>query len=764
MTNEALKKAALDYHRMAPVGKLEIKCTKALETHSDLALAYSPGVAAACQAIVENQEEINNLTARRNLVAVITNGTAVLGLGNIGPYAAKPVMEGKAVLFKKFSGIDSFDIEINETDPDKFVDIVASLEPTFGGINLEDIKAPECFTIEKKLRERMKIPVMHDDQHGTAIIVSAAIKNALRLVNKKLADVKLVCSGAGAAALACLDLLVDIGLPLDNIWVSDLAGVVYKGRKELMDPRKDRYARETEARTLDDIIADADIFLGLSAGGVLKPAMVKKMAAKPIIMALANPTPEILPVEVRAARDDAIVATGRSDYPNQVNNALCFPYLFRGALDVGATVINEAMKIACVDALANLAMQEASDVVTKAYSGQNISFGVNYIIPKPFDPRLILELAPAVARAAMQTGVATRPIADFDVYRTQLEDYVFRSASVMRPIFMRAKASPKRVVYAEGEEMRVLHAVQSVVDEGIAKPVLIGRPEVILSRLNRLSLRLRPAIDFELVNPEADERYDAYWELYHQLLQRRGVTPSIARRIVRTNPTVIAGLMVRRGEVDAMICGTTGRFQNHFRDVLDVIGKASGVAYATAISAVVMPKGTYFFADSHVLVDPSADQIVETTLLAAEKVRHFGITPKVALVSHSNFGSSDAPVARKMRMALDMLRRLDTQLEVEGEMHANIALDESLRRTIFPNTVLEGSANLFIMPTLDAAHVAFSLLQSLGDGMPIGPMTLGLAHPAHVLTTSTTVRGILNMTAMAVVDAQEKCSERAMKR
>jgi malate dehydrogenase (oxaloacetate-decarboxylating)(NADP+) len=758
MPQEDLRDIALEYHRQPTPGKLAIAATKPLANQRDLALAYSPGVAAACEAIVADPAEAATVTARANLVAVITNGTAVLGLGAIGPLAAKPVMEGKAVLFKKFAGIDVFDVEIAERDPDKLVDIIAALEPTFGGINLEDIKAPECFEIERKLRERLKIPVFHDDQHGTAIIVGAAILNALRVVGKPIGKVKLVVSGAGAAALACLDLLVDLGLQLENTWVTDILGVVYKGRKEQMDPRKERYARETNARTLGDVIGGADIFLGLSAPRVLKPEMVGKMSDRPIILALANPVPEIMPDEVKAVRPDAIIATGRSDYPNQVNNVLCFPFIFRGALDVGATQINEAMKIAAVKALADLALAEASDVVAAAYGGEAPAFGAENLIPKPFDPRLILQVAPAVARAAMDSGVATRPIADFNAYRQRLSQFVFRSGLVMTPVFVRAKGDPKRIVYAEGEEERVLRATQQVIDEGIARPILIGRTEVVETRLDRLGLRIKPGKDFELVNPQSDPRYPEYWKLYHTLMERRGTSPDFARQIVRTRNSVIAALMIRRGEADGMLCGTIGQFQRHLRHLINVLGKDPSVHEVAALNLLILSRGTFFIVDTHVTPEPSAEAIAEMTVMAAREVRRFGIEPKVALLSHSSFGSADTATAIRMREALALVQKRAPALEVEGEMHGDSAVSEEIRNRIFPNARLKGSANLLVMPTLDAANIAFNLLKTLGDGLSVGPMLLGLAHPAHILTPSVTVRGIVNMTALCVVDAQEQAS------
>ncbi|MBL8673060.1 MAG: NADP-dependent malic enzyme [Alphaproteobacteria bacterium] len=754
--SDALRDAALDYHRQSPPGKLGIHATKPLTTQRDLALAYSPGVAAACEAIVADPGEAATLTARANLVAVISNGTAVLGLGAIGPLAAKPVMEGKAVLFKKFAGIDVFDIEIDERDPDKLVDIVASLEPTFGGINLEDIKAPECFEIEEKLRARMRIPVFHDDQHGTSIIVAAAILNGLRVVGKDIGQVKLVCSGAGAAALACLDLLVNLGLKVERTFVADVHGVVWKGRPQDMDPRKARYAKETNARALADVIGDADIFLGLSAARVLKPELLKKMAARPLILALANPVPEIMPDEAKAARPDAIVATGRSDYPNQVNNVLCFPYIFRGALDCGATAINEAMKLACVRAIADLATAELSDVVAQAYGGELPTFGPDYLIPKPFDPRLIVEIPLAVARAAQESGVATRPIADMDAYRQRLVQHVFRTGFAMKPLFERARANPLRVAYAEGEEERVLRAAQTVVDEGLAKPVLIGRRSVILDRVKRLNLRLKLDQDVGVVDPTDDPRYNDYWRNYHALTERRGVTPSMARERIRTRTSVIGAMMLVRGDADALICGTVGRYRAHLAEILPVLGLKPGVRAPAALGTLLLPRGMFFICDSQVTFDPDAETIAENALLGAEAVKRFGMTPKVAMLSHSSFGTGETPSAQKMREALSTLRAMAPELEVEGEMHGDAAISETIREMVFPNSRLKGTANLLIMPGLDAAHIAFNLLKVLGDGISIGPLLLGVARPAHILTPSQTVRGIVNMTAVAVAHAQDE--------
>ncbi|MEQ8356085.1 MAG: NADP-dependent malic enzyme [Kiloniellaceae bacterium] len=754
-----LREAALAYHRLPKPGKLEISATKPLANQHDLALAYSPGVAAACDAIAADPAEAHNLTARGNLVAVVTNGTAVLGLGSIGPLAAKPVMEGKAVLFKKFAGVDVFDIEVDTRDSEHLIDVVAALEPTFGGINLEDIKAPECFEIEAALRQRMNIPVFHDDQHGTAIIVGAAIYNGLRLVGKEIGDVKLVTSGAGAAALACLDLLVSLGVKRENIWVTDIAGVAYEGREELMDRWKARYAQPTDKRKLGEVIEGADVFLGLSAPGVLKPAMVKAMAARPIIMALANPTPEIMPEDAMAARDDIIMATGRSDYPNQVNNVLCFPYIFRGALDVGATAINEEMKLACLKAIADLAMKEQSDVVAKAMGGEGRSFGPDYIIPSPFDPRLVLEIAPAVAKAAMDSGVAARPIEDFEAYRQNLQRFVFRSGLIMKPIFQRAKEDPKRVIYAEGEDERVLRAVQVVVDEGLAQPILVGRPDVVATRVQRLGLRIRPGEDVPLINPQEDSRFRTYWQAYHELVQRNGISPEAAREIVRTRNTVIAALAVRLGDADAMICGTNGRYKRQLDHVCDVIGKADKVVDFSTISLVILPTGSFFIVDTHVTPEPTAEEIAEMTILAARHVKRFGLQPKVALLSHSNFGSATTASARRMRAALALLHKRCPELEVEGEMQADAALNEAIRESTFPNSKLKGTANLLVMPTLDAANIAFNLVKTLGQGLSVGPILLGTAAPAHIMAPSVTARGIVNMSAVAVVDAQDRAIE-----
>jgi malate dehydrogenase (oxaloacetate-decarboxylating)(NADP+) len=751
--DEQLRRNALEYHRRSPPGKVSVAPTKQLTNQRDLALAYSPGVAAACDEIQRDPAAAVLYTSRANLIAVVTNGTAVLGLGAIGPLAAKPVMEGKAVLFKKFAGIDCFDIEIDERDPHKLVDIIAALEPTFGAINLEDVKAPECFIVERALRSRMKIPVFHDDQHGTAITVGAAVLNGLKVVGKRIQEVKLVVSGAGAAALACLNLLEKMGLPLANITVTDIKGVVYKGRREEMDPDKERYAKETRARTLDEVIAGADVFLGLSAGGVLKPPMVKKMAERPLILALANPEPEILPDEARAAKPDCVIATGRSDYPNQVNNVLCFPFIFRGALDVGATTINAEMELAAVYAIAELAQAETSEQVALAYGIESISFGPEYIIPKPFDPRLIARVAPAVAKAAMDSGVATRPLESLDAYRESLGRFVYHSGVIMQPLFTAAKAQPRRIVYAEGEDERVLRATQIVIDEGLAKPTLIGRPAVVESRLQRLGLRVRPDRDFELVNPESDPRYRDYWSTYQQLSGRKGVTPQYARVEMRRHNTLIGAMLMHKGEADAMLCGTFGMHAEHLRYVDQVIGLRQGVRYFAAMNALMLPARNIFICDTYVAEDPDAERIAEMTLLAAEEIRRFGIAPKVALLSASNFGSAQIASSRKMSRALELIRGLAPELEIDGEMHGDAALSEEIRLRVFPQTRLRGEANLFVMPSLDAANIAFNLLKTAaGGGVTIGPMLLGAARPVHILTPSATVRRIVNMTALAVAD------------
>jgi malate dehydrogenase (oxaloacetate-decarboxylating)(NADP+) len=750
-----LRKAALEYHELGRPGKISVTATKQLTNQRDLALAYSPGVAAACEEIVKDPVNASRYTSRGNLVAVITNGTAVLGLGNIGPLAAKPVMEGKAVLFKKFAGIDVFDIEVAENNVDRLVEVVAALEPTFGGINLEDIKAPDCFEVERKLRARMKIPVFHDDQHGTAIVVGAALSNALRVVNKPITGIKVVCSGAGAAALACLELLVDLGLPRENVWVSDLAGVVYEGRVELMDPLKAQFARKTEARTLGEIIQDADVFLGLSAGGVLKPEMVARMAPNPLIFALANPTPEIMPEEVKSVRDDAIIATGRTDYANQVNNVLCFPFIFRGALDVGATSITREMEIAAVQALAELARAEMSDIVAAAYGVPGGGFGREYLIPKPFDPRLIVMIAPAVAKAAMDSGVATRPITDFDAYRSQLEQFVYHSGNFMKPIFSSARrARARRIAYAEGEDERVLRAVQVVVDEKLARPVVIGRPMVVEQRIERLGLRVRPGADFDLINPDQDDRYREYWSEYLRLTARKGVSEAYAKLEMRRRPTLIGAMLVRLGAADGMICGTGGPFPEHLRYIDQVIGKKPGSRVYAAMNTLMLPGRQLTLVDTHVNIDPDAEQLAEITVAAADELRRFGILPKVALLSHSNFGSSDHPSALKMREALALLRKLAPALEVDGEMHGDAALDPSIRGAAVADCALSGGANLLVMPGIDAANIAYNLLKTAaGNNVAIGPVLLGAGRPVHILTPSATVRRIVNMTAWTVVDA-----------
>ncbi|WP_028230061.1 NADP-dependent malic enzyme [Paraburkholderia mimosarum] len=760
MSNPAtnkLREAALDYHEFPTPGKIAIAPTKQMINQRDLSLAYSPGVAFACEAIVENPLNAARFTARSNLVGVVSNGTAVLGLGNIGPLASKPVMEGKAVLFKKFAGIDVFDIELNETDPHKLVDVIAALEPTFGGINLEDIKAPECFIVEREARKRMKIPVFHDDQHGTAIVVAAAFTNGLKVVGKDIKEVKLVASGAGAAALACLDLLVDLGLPLENIVVTDLAGVVYKGRTELMDPDKERFARETHARTLAEVIEGADIFLGLSAGGVLKQDMVKQMAAKPLILALANPTPEILPELALEVRPDAVIATGRTDYPNQVNNVLCFPFIFRGALDVGATTITEEMKLACVRAIAELAEEtDQGDEVAKAYEGHTLEFGPEYLIPKPFDPRLIVKIAPAVARAAMESGVATRPIEDMDAYEQHLQQFVYHSGTTMKPIFQLARAAEpekKRIVFAEGEEERILRAVQIAVDEKLAKPILIGRPAVIEQRIARYGLRLVAGQDYTVVNTDHDERYREFWQTYAKLMARKGITQQMAKLEMRRRTTLIGSMLVEKGEADGMICGTVSTTHRHLHFIDQVIGKKAGCNVYAAMNALVLPNRQIFIVDTHVNVDPTPEQLAEITIMAAEEVRRFGIEPKIALCSHSNFGSSNAPSAQKMRDLLDILKERAPDLQVDGEMHGDVAIDANLRKEVLPESTLEGEANLLIMPNIDAANISYNLLKTAaGNNIAIGPILLGAAKPVHVLTASATVRRIVNMTALLVAD------------
>ena len=760
--DEDFRKAALDYHRLPTPGKLSVEPTKRMATQRDLSLAYSPGVAAACLEIKANPDTARDYTARGNLVGVISNGTAVLGLGNIGALAGKPVMEGKAVLFKKFAGIDVFDIEVDAEDPDLFCAVVAALEPTFGAINLEDIKAPECFEIERRLRATMKIPVFHDDQHGTAIIVAAAIRNGLTLQGKRLEDVRLVTSGAGAAALACVDLLVTMGLPVDSVTLTDVKGVVYKGREENMPPNMARYARQTDARGLGDVLAGADVFLGLSAPRVLREEWLPLLAEKPLILALANPDPEILPELVRAARPDAIVATGRTDYPNQVNNVLCFPFIFRGALDVGATEINEAMKVAAVEATAELARVEASEVVAAAYGGTAPVFGPEYIIPKPFDPRLILQIAPAVARAAMASGVATRPIEDFDAYRRDLEKFVFRSGQLMRPVVESAKKDIKRIVYAEGDDERVLRAVQTMVDDGVAQPVLIGRRDEIARKVREMGLRLKLGDAVEILDPEADHTtFAPLVETYQHLVGRRGVPPdAAARRLMRRN-TVAASMLLQSGAVDAAIVGGTGDWWRHMTYLMPIIPKRPEVSRVYAVSGLILAAGNLFVCDTHVNTDPTAEEIAEMTILAADTVRNFGVVPKAAMLSHSSFGSSTSESARKMRRALALVRERAPELEVDGEMHPDAALVPSLRERIIGDSRLEGVANLLIMPNLDAANISFNLLKAGADGLAIGPMLLGMSKPVHVVVPTVTARGIVNVSAVAAQEAQMLAAARA---
>ena len=752
-----LRAAALHYHEFPVPGKIEIAPTKQLTNQRDLALAYTPGVAAACEEIAKDPANAFRYTARGNLVGVITNGTAVLGLGNIGPLASKPVMEGKAVLFKKFAGIDVFDIEVNETDPEKLVEIIAALEPTFGGINLEDIKAPDCFLVERKLQARMKIPVFHDDQHGTAIVVAAAILNGLKVVGKNVGDVKLVTSGAGAAALACLDLLVDLGIQRKNIWVTDLAGIAYKGRKELMDPEKEPFCQETELRTLSEAIEGADIFLGLSAGGVLKQDMVKKMADKPLVYALANPTPEILPEEVKAVRPDAVMATGRTDYPNQVNNVLCFPFIFRGALDVGATTITRGMEVAAVKAVAELAQAEQSEVVTSVYGIENLSFGPDYLIPKPFDPRLITAIAPAVAKAAMDDGVAQRPIKDFDAYRNQLQQFVYHSGTLMKPLFSIAKnvpANQKRIVFSEGEDERVLRAVQIIIDERLATPILIGRPAVIEYRIDKFGLRMKAGEDFEIVNPESDTRFRDFWQTYLSLTERKGVSEAYAKLETRRRNSLIGSLLVKKGMADGMISGTIGNLATHLKYIDEVIGHEPGANVYGAMSGLILPGRQVFLVDTHINLDPTAEQLAELTLMAASEMRKLGIVPKVALLSHSNFGSSNAPSAIKMREVLALIQKADPALEIDGEMHGDSALDATIRAGAVTSSSLQGDANLLVMPNMDAANISYNLLKTAaGNGIAIGPLLLGVAKPIHILTPAATVRRIVNVTTLAVVEA-----------
>ncbi len=752
--------AALDYHRSPTRGKISVVPTKGLTNQRDLALAYSPGVAAACDAIVADAQQAQELTSRGNLVGVVTNGTAVLGLGNIGPLAAKPVMEGKGCLFKKFANIDVFDIELSEKDPDKLIDIIASLEPTLGGINLEDIKAPECFYIEQKLRERMNIPVFHDDQHGTAIISAAGLINGLKVVGKDIGEVRLVCSGAGAAAIACLDVMVGLGLRRENVFVCDSRGVIRVGRDENMEANKARYAQQTEARTLADVIDGADVFLGLSTAGVLKPEMVARMAERPLIFALANPEPEILPEDAKRVRPDCVIATGRSDYPNQVNNVLCFPFIFRGALDVGATKITEEMKLACVHAIAELAQAEQSDIVASAYGGADLSFGPDYIIPKPFDPRLIVRIAPAVARAAMESGVATRPIEDFTAYAASLTDFVYQSGIIMKPVFNAAKAVPmehKRVIFAEGEDERVLHAVRVVIDEGLARPILVGRPSVIEMRIQRIGLNLVPGRDFDVVNSESDPRYRELWNEYFRLMSRDGVTPEIAKSRMRRDTTLIGCMLLRRGDADALVCGTYGIYEHHLRHVRDVIGLSADSKLFAAMTLLLLPKRMLAISDPYVNETPAAEEVAEIARMAAAELRRFGIEPRVALLSHSNFGSSGSVSARKMRQARELLRASEPDLVCDGEMHGDSALAPQIRERLHPDSTLTGDANLLVMPNLDAANISFNLMKiANGDGVSVGPILLGSALPVHILTPSATVRRLVNITAVSVVDAQDQ--------
>ena len=752
--SNSFKEAALYYHRYPRPGKIKITPTKILTTQQDLALAYSPGVAAASELIHEDPAAVSEVTARGNLVGVISDGTAVLGLGDIGPLAAKPVMEGKAVLFKKFADIDVFDIEIDEQDPEKLIEIIASLEPTFGGINLEDIKAPGAFIIEAALKTRLNIPVFHDDQHGTAIITTAAVLNALHIVGKDIGEVALVASGAGAAGIACLDLLVQLGMNKENITVADSKGVIYPGRDENMEPHKACYARDTKMRTLAEAVYGADVFLGVSIGGILSKEMVATMADRPIILALANPDPEILPEHAKQVRPDAILCTGRSDYPNQVNNVLCFPYIFRGALDVGATTINDEMKLACVQALAELTRKEVQQLGPVSHRDESLSFGPDYIIPKPFDPRLLVQLAPAVAQAAMDSGVATRPIENMAAYRATLDAFVFRTGLLMKPVFDAAKRNPMRVVYAEGEEPVVLRAVQSIVDHGIANPILIGRPKVIERRIKQFGLRIVPGKDFELVNPESDPRYWDYWTSYHAIMERRGISPDTAKTIVRTRTSVIAALMVQRGEADALITGVVGRFRKKLQYVMDIIGKQDGMDVIAAMGVLNTSEGAYFVCDTNVNSDPSAREIAEITMMAAEKIKIFGIRPRIALLSHSSFGSYEDKSARKMKKALEILREQAPHLEIEGEMTADMALDEEYRNLVFPNSRLHGPANLLVAPNLDSAHIAFGLARAVSNAVTVGPILLGAAMPVHVLTPSASERRVMNMTAIAVVEAQ----------
>ncbi|HDR9054809.1 TPA: NADP-dependent malic enzyme [Burkholderia vietnamiensis] len=761
---ETQQQAAYDYHEFPTPGKISVVASKPLVTQRDLALAYTPGVASVCESIAAEPLNAHRFTSRGNLVGVITNGTAVLGLGNIGALASKPVMEGKAVLFKKFAGIDVFDIEINETDPDKLVDIIAGLEPTFGGINLEDIKAPECFTVERKLRERMKIPVFHDDQHGTAITVAAAFINGLKVVGKSISNVKVVTSGAGAAALACLDLLVDLGLPIENVWATDIEGVVYRGRTTLMDPAKERFAQETDARTLAEVIGGADIFLGLSAGGVLKPEMLSAMAARPLILALANPTPEIFPELAHATRDDVVIATGRSDFPNQVNNVLCFPYIFRGALDVGATTITREMEIAAVHAIAGLAQEEQSDIVAAAYGGDEVSFGPQYLIPKPFDPRLIVRIAPAVAKAAIEGGVATRPLADLDAYVEQLQQFVYHSGAFMKPLFAAARqlvrdGGKARIVFTEGEDERVLRAVQVIVDEKLARPILVGRPEVLLARIERFGLRLRLGQDVEVTNPEYDERFPQYWTTYWELRCRNGISKEMARVEMRRRLTLIGAMMVRLGDADGMICGTVGEYHNHLRFVDEVIGRKPDVSTYAAMNILLLNQRTVALVDTHVNDNPDAEQIAEFTIAAARQMEWLNLTPKVALLSRSNFGSGSAASGAKMRNALEIIRAQAPDIQADGEMHGDCALDESLRLRLLPMSPLKGAANLLVCPNVDAGNIAYNLLKTeAGSNVAVGPFLLGVNAPVNILTSSATVRRIVNMTALTVIEANRNAA------
>jgi malate dehydrogenase (oxaloacetate-decarboxylating)(NADP+) len=750
-----LRRAALEYHEFPSPGKIAVSATKQLVNQHDLALAYTPGVAAPCEEIVKDPAAAFKYTSRGNLVGVVTNGTAVLGLGDIGPLASKPVMEGKAVLFKKFSGIDVFDIEINEKDPEKLVEIIAALEPTFGGINLEDIKAPDCFYVERKLRERMKIPVFHDDQHGTAITVGAAILNGLKVVGKEPSQVKLVTSGAGAAALACLGLLLKLGIRRENIWVTDLAGLVYEGRKELMDEDKIQFSQKTDQRTLAEAIDGADVFLGLSAGGVLKQDMVKRMAAKPLIFALANPNPEILPEDVKAVRDDAIMATGRTDYPNQVNNVLCFPYIFRGALDCGATTITQEMEIAAVYAIADLAQAEQSEVVAAAYAGEPLVFGPEYLIPKPFDPRLMIKIAPAVAQAAADSGVASRPITDMEAYRERLQSFVYASGTTMKPIYTAAKRGlKKRVAYSEGEEERVLRAAQIVADEGLARPTLIGRPAVIAERIVKFGLRLKEGLDYEVVNVEDDDRYRDFWQTYHRMTERKGITVQVAKIEMRRRLSLIGAMLLHKDEVDGLICGTWGTNATHLPYIEQVIGKRAGVNTFACMNGLMLPNRQVFLVDTHVNYDPNAEQLAEITVMAAHEMKRFGIRPKAALLSHSNFGTSNEPSAVKMRDTLALLQKNAPWLEVDGEMHGDIALDGDVRALQMPHSTLQGDANLLVLPNIDAANISYNLLKTAAGGnIAIGPVLLGAAKPVHILTPSATVRRIVNMTALTVADA-----------